>query len=264
MKLLDKTLTDIETETRKAYPEEMVGYILHDGTFVPQSNVSKRDKTKTFAVDALKFVELEPSIYAIVHSHTSQTHLHQQTPSLADMELASNTKKVLFISSLVNGEYNKPIKVPPEPSKEYIDRPYIFGVSDCGILIRDFYLFEFGITINIHPTKHLTAKKDWETLVTDTLLANYLRKLAYFNQIRVEGAVIDNGLLDVTQIGNLQRGDLLITSILGFVNNHVMIYLGDGLVLNQDELSCIKPLELYLNKITQVYRHPSLEKPLCV
>jgi len=258
MKLSNKTLTQIELATRRAFPKEMCGFIYVDGTFEEQVNISTNDRTKSFEVCPLKFLEEKDSIFAIIHSHTQLSHLHPQTPSLADLVLANTYKRTLYITSLVNGVYNQPLKVPPDPSNNYTNRPYIFGVSDCGILIRDYYHFEFDISIELTLESHLTVKKDWEGLVKKTIEGNQLKDIGYFEEDRVASSIVSNGLLDITQVGKLQKGDLLITSILGYFNNHAMIYIGDGLLLNQAEISKIEPLELYLNKITKVYRHPDL------
>ena len=257
MKLPKETLMQIELATRRAFPNEMCGYIYHDGTFHEQHNLSK-EPTKSFELCPLRFLDQKDSIYAIIHSHTQKNHLHIQTPSMADLTLAIELGLPLYISALYNGQYFKPVKVPPDPSQEYLNRPYIFGVSDCGCLIRDYYHFEFDIDIKIPLTDHLTEKKSWADLVKRVLEDNQLQAQNLLQQDNVDASIKSNNLIDITQTGQLQKGDLLITSILGFKDNHAMIYLGNGQILNQGEYSKIEPLELYLNKITKVYRHPAI------
>jgi proteasome lid subunit RPN8/RPN11 len=257
MQLSNQTLLQIELATRRAYPNEICGYLHHDGTFHEQLNLTE-DKTKSIELCPLKFLEQKDAIFAIVHSHTQRSHIHIQTPSLADLLLANEVQLPLYISALDSGNYYTPVKVPPDPSKEYLNRPYIFGVSDCGCLIRDYYLFEFNIHIKIPLTDHLTEKKSWADLIKRVLEANKLQEHNLLQQDNVGEAIKSNNLIDITKTGQLQKGDLLIISILGFKDNHAMIYLGNGLVLNQGEFSKIEPLELYLNKITKVYRYPDL------
>ena len=249
MKFSPETLFKIELATRRAYPEEICGYIYTDGTFHEETNISK-EPTKSFELCPLRFLDQKDSIYAIIHSHTQRSHLHIQTPSLADLNLAVSLGLPMYICALSNGQYFAPLKVPSDLSDNYLNRPYIFGVSDCGCLIRDFYHFEFGIEIKIPLTDHLTEKKDWADLVKRVLEDNQLQAKNLLQQDNVNASIKSNNLIDITQTGQLQKGDLLITSILGFRDNHAMIYLGNGVILNQGEYSKIEPLELYLNKIT--------------
>lgn len=259
MKLSKAALLQIELATRRAYPNEFCGFIHIDGSFGEQANFAD-DPTKSFELCPLTFLEQKETIYAIIHSHTQRTHIHIQTPSLADLTLATEVKLPLYISAFDGSQYFPPLRVPPEASNAYLQRPYIFGVSDCGCLIRDYYHFEFGISIRIPLTDHLTEKKSWADLLKRVLEDNKLQEHNLLQQDNVSAAIKSNNLIDVTQVGQLQKGDLLITSILGFKDNHAMIYIGNGQVLNQGEYSKIEPLELYLNKITKVYRHPDLGK----
>lgn len=257
MQLSKSALLQIELATRRAFPNEMCGFIYYDGSFIEQINIAE-DKTKSFEIDHLQFTREQDVIYAIIHSHTGKSHVHIQTPSLADLVLATEVGLQLYISAYDGSLYYPPLKVPPEPSKDYINRPYIFGVSDCGCLIRDYYHFEFGINIKIPLTDHLTEKKSWADLVKRVLEDNKLQEHNLLQQDNVTASIKKNNLIDITKTGQLRKGDLLITSILGFKDNHAMIYLGDNMILNQGEVSKIEPLELYLNKITKVYRHPDL------
>lgn len=257
MQLSNSALLQIELATRRAFPYEMCGFVYPDGSFIEQINIAE-DKTKSFEIDQLQFTSEREFIYALIHSHTGKSHIHIQTPSLADLLLATDVGLPLYISAYDGTRYYPPLKVPPEPSKDYTNRPYIFGVSDCGCLIRDYYHFEFGITINIPLTDHLTEKKSWADLVKRVLEDNKLQEHNLLQQDNVTASIKSNNLIDITKTGLLRKGDLLITSILGFKDNHAIIYLGDNMILNQGEISKIEPLELYLNKITKVYRHPYL------
>jgi len=257
MQLSNSALLQIELATRRAFPNEMCGFIYYDGSFIEQVNIAE-DKTKSFEIDPLQFTREREVIYALIHSHTGKSHVHIQTPSLADLVLATEVGLPLYISAYDGSRYYPPLKVPPEPSKDYINRPYIFGVSDCGCLIRDYYHFEFGIEIKIPLTDHLTEKKSWADLVKRVLEDNKLQEHNLLQQDNVTASIKKNNLIDITKTGQLKKGDLLITSILGFKDNHAMIYLGDNMLLNQGEISKVEPLELYLNKITKVYRHPDL------
>ena len=105
---------------------------------------------------------------------------------------------------------------------------------------------------------HVSAKRNWEAALQQELAYNDYQLVQETNPHRVEETANANQLLDITNLANLQQGDILVTSILGYFNNHAMIYIGDGMVLNQAEVSKIEPLSLYINKISKIYRHPEL------
>ena len=210
MQLSHSALLQIELATRRAFPNECCGFIYYDGSFIEQVNIAE-DKTKSFEIDPLQFIREKEVIYAIIHSHTGKSHVHIQTPSLADLVLATEVGLPLYISAYDGSRYYPPLKVPPEPSKNYVNRPYIFGVSDCGCLIRDYYHFEFGIEIKIPLTDHLTEKKSWADLVKRVLEDNKLQEHNLLQQDNVTVAIKTNNLIDITKTGQLRKGDLLIT-----------------------------------------------------
>ena len=107
---------------------------------------------------------------------------HPITPSLADLELAKATGKGLFICAIKHGQYYPPMQVPPEPNNNYIGRPYIFGVQDCGILCRDYYHFELGIEVNVDLVLHLYTKKFWKEATHKMLANNNMVNLLNFSQ----------------------------------------------------------------------------------
>lgn len=257
MHLSKETLLAIELATRRSYPNEMCGLVLLDGTFIDCENIASNPE-KSFKIDPKTYLQHVDQVSYIVHSHTARNHLHAQTPSLADLQLREETGKLLLISAYDKGTYYEPIQIPAEKSQKYLGRPYIFGVSDCGVLIRDYYFFEFGIDIYLDLQLHISSKRQWEEALQQELAANDYRLIQESNPHRVEETANVNSLLDITKTANLQRGDILITSVLGFFNNHAMVYLGDGTVLNQAEVSKIEPLSLHVNKISKIYRHPTL------
>lgn len=240
MQLTTETLSKIELATRKEFPKEMCGVILHDGSFLQLQNISNKPET-SFELDPLKYYEIEKEVAFIIHSHTGINKYHPITPSLADITLAEATKKDLFICAIRQGRYYPPIQIPPEPNSNYLGRPYIFGVSDCGILARDYLFFELGIEWKMLFTANLTAFAQWSKAVRDTFELNELQHV----------------FIDISKSGSLKKGDLLLTSVYGGFENHAMIWTGEA-VLNQGEFSKLEPLELHLSKITKVFRHPSL------
>ena len=256
MQLTTETLSKIELATRKAFPNELCGVILHDGSFIELNNISDKPET-SFELDPLKYYELEKEVAFIIHSHTKNTHLHPITPSLADLELSKATGKPLFICAIKHGRYYPPLQVPPESNNQYLGRPYIFGVQDCGILCRDYYHFELGIEVTVDLVLNLYTRKHWEEATHKMLKNNNMVNLLNFSEERLKDTMDSSSLINVTKAGSLKQGDILITSALGMRKNHAMVWTGEA-VLNQGEVSKLEPLELHLSKLEEVYRHPSL------
>jgi len=256
MQLSTETLNHIELATKKAFPNEMCGVILPNGKFIELKNISEKPET-SFELDPLKYYELENEVAFIIHSHTKNTHLHPITPSLADLVLSKATGKPLFICAIKHGQYYKPMQVPPEPNSNYLGRPYIFGVQDCGILARDYYHFELGIEVTVDLVLNLYTRKYWEEATHKMLENNNMVNLLNFSEERLKDTMESSNLLNVTKTSSLKKGDILITSALGMFRNHAMVWTGEA-VLNQGDISKLEPLELHLNKISEVFRHPSL------
>jgi proteasome lid subunit RPN8/RPN11 len=254
--LTEETLSLIEIAARQNFPNEMCGVILTDGRFVKFENLSEKPTT-SFKLDSLKYVELEQDVAFIIHSHTQNTHLHPITPSLADLELSKATGKPLFICAIKHGVYYPPMKVPPDPNRDYLGRSYIFGVQDCGILARDYYHFELGIEIRLDLILHLYTKRYWEQAAYQTLVNNNMVNLINFSEARLKDTADNIELIDITKTHKLQKGDILITSTNGMFKNHAMVWTGQA-CLNQSDVSKLDPLELHINKLTAVFRHPSL------
>jgi hypothetical protein len=214
----------------------MCGVVLKDRSFVQFENLSDKP-TMSFKMDIRKYLDLENEVEFIIHSHTQRTHIHPQTPSVADIELHLAFKKPLLICALKDSIFLEPIRVPPVPSKEYLNRPYIFGVSDCGVLTQDYYLFEFDIKLTRDIHTSLYERKKW---------AEAVRKF-----------LTDNEFIETTKTHPLQKGDILVTHVFGGKDNHAMLYTG-ARVLNQAEYSVLNPLEQHLSTISSIYRHPLL------
>lgn len=256
MQLTTETLNKIELATRKAFPKEMCGVILQDGGFVELANISDKPEV-SFELDPLKYYSLEEHVAFIIHSHTKNTHLHPITPSLADLELSKATGKPLFICAIKHGSYYPPMQVPPEPNNQYLGRPYIFGVQDCGILARDYYHFELGIEVTVDLVLNLYTRRYWEEATHKMLKNNNMVNLLNFSEERLKDTMDSSSLINVTKADSLKKGDILITSALGMFKNHAMVWTGEA-VLNQGDVSKLEPLELHLSKLEEVYRHPSL------
>ena len=112
-----------------------------------------------------------------------------------------------------------------------IGRHWVWGITDCWSLVRDWYKEKLGISL-----------RDWDRPTTpEQFIENPMfEKCAWrtgFRQLRPEE--------------KLENGDLLFMSIMATGLNHVAIFL-DGDVLHHlaDRISCKEPYNQWLLKCT--------------
>jgi len=235
--LPEKTLHAIESHVRQCYPQEACGLILADNSFVSLKNLSPTP------MDSFQFTLEDYYLYRkyiqyIFHSHTrAKPMFHICTPSLADVEAQKLWGLPFLIAGFDGFFYNQPITIPSTPNNSYIGRPYIFGVSDCAVLLRDFYWHEFNIKIELDLAESLTPRNNWQQAVLNCLTRNN------FIAMPIERTTI------------YKYGDILLTSIYGGYDNHGVIFLENGLVLDQTEISDIVPIETLSCSTIHYYRH---------
>ena len=164
-------------------------------------------------------------IIAIIHSHPTT----QPIASEADMISCEqsnlpwhiiNPKTEQWGSYKPNG-YKAPL----------IGRQWVWGVTDCWALVRDWYKQELGITL-----------RDWERPITpEEFIANPM----------FEQCAEATGFKQLEPQKKLENGDLLFMSIMTTGLNHVAIFL-DGDVLHHlaDRISCREPYNEWLLKCT--------------
>jgi cell wall-associated NlpC family hydrolase len=120
-----------------------------------------------------------------------------------------------------------------------LGRQWVWGITDCWSLVRDYYKQERGIEL-----------KDYERTITpeefmkDPLFESYAWRTG-FRELRPDE--------------KLQTGDVLLMSILDSTLNHVAIFLGDEVLHHlTDRLSCREPYSPWLLKCTgKRYRYAS-------
>ena len=227
-------LNAIKVATLANYPNEMCGVVTKNDFFIEIENVAD-NKESAFELNPFKFYELKDDIKFIVHSHTRQRHLHICTPSVKDMESQKLWKYPFLISGYDGIVYTPPFIFPTERSKEYLNRPYVYGIHDCGTLAIDFYKFELNIDLVIDPLLSLTPKRDWDKSIAYLLETNKFK-----------------------EVSNMKYGDLITVNVFGGFNNHVVIYIDEHMVLNQTDFSKYVPIDLCVNSFSKTYRHESL------
>ena len=172
-------------------------------------------------------------IMAIVHSHPSTPPI----PSQADKISCEHSKLPWYIVNPKTEQWGECI--PEGYVPDLLGRPWVWGITDCWSLVRDWYKQEKNIEL-----------KDYERLMTPE---------EFLNNPLFEKYAKNTGFRELAKEEALQKGDVLLMSILHPTLNHVAIFLGD-MVLHHlaDRLSCREPYSEWLLKCTgKWYRYAS-------
>jgi len=210
-------------------PKESCGLLLNikgKQRYFSCRNLSLNDN-QCFMIDPEDYVKADNTgqIIAIVHSHP----LTPPIPSQADRISCekSNLEWHIVNPKTEQWGYCKPsgFKAP------LIGRPYVFGVTDCWSLVRDWYKEEKNIIL-----------RDWERPPSHSK----------FNENPMfDACAWRTGFRELRNDEKLEVGDLLFMSIMGKGLNHVALFLGDEILHHlADRLSCKEPYSEWLFKCT--------------
>jgi len=210
-------------------PKECVGLLLNirgKEKYFPCRNLSMTAH-QCFIIDPEDYVKADNTgeIKAIVHSHP----VTPPFPSEADKLGCEQSKLPWHIVNPKTEQwgYCEPCGYKP-PLK---GRPWVWGVTDCWSLVRDFYKEEKNIEL-----------LDYERPVTPQ----------EFNDVPLfERYAERTGFKELNPNETLKNDDILLMSIMYNTLNHVAIFL-DGDVLHHltDRLSCKEPYSAWLQKCT--------------
>ena len=210
-------------------PKECVGLLLNirgKEKYFPCRNLSMTAH-QCFILDPEDYVKADNTgeIKAIVHSHP----VTPPFPSEADKLGCEQSKLPWHIVNPKTEQwgYYEPCGYKP-PLK---GRPWVWGVTDCWSLVRDFYKEEKNIEL-----------LDYERPVTPQ----------EFNDVPLfERYAERTGFKELDPNETLKNDDILLMSIMYNTLNHVAIFL-DGDVLHHltDRLSCKEPYSAWLQKCT--------------
>ena len=170
-------------------------------------------------------------IIAVVHSHPKTN----PNPSQADLIGIELTKLTWVICNPLTEQFT--ITEPSGYLAPYVGREWVHGVMDCYSIWQDWYKRELGIELKNYPRQH-----EW-WLKGENL---YLDNLA------------DGGMVEVTE---LQPNDIILMKVTSSVPNHVVIYLGDNIILHHvmGRMSCKDVYGGYWRHITEkILRHKTL------
>ena len=218
-------------------PKESCGLLIEikgKEKYFPCKNLSTYSQ-QCFIIDPEDYVKAEDSgkVLAVIHSHPV-------TPPVASQADIISCEQSGLVWHIVNPKteqwgFYKPSGYKPP----LIGRHWVWGITDCWSLVRDWYKENLGITL-----------RDWDRPTTpEEFIQNPMfEKCAWrtgFRQLRPEE--------------KLENGDLLFMSIMATGLNHVAIFL-DGDVLHHlaDRISCKEPYNQWLLKCTgKRYRYAS-------
>ena len=218
-------------------PKESCGLLLEikgKEKYFPCKNISTYSQ-QCFIIDPDDFVKAEETgnILAVIHSHPV-------TPPIASQADKISCEDSKLPWHIVNpkteqwGYYEPSGYKPP-----LIGRHWVWGITDCWSLVRDWYKEEKNIIL-----------RDWDRPTTpQQFLENPL----------FESCAWRTGFRELRTDEKLINGDVLLMSILNPTLNHVAIFL-DGDVLHHlaDRISCKEPYNQWLLKCTgKRYRYAS-------
>jgi len=218
-------------------PKESCGLLLNikgKEKYYPCNNLSMTQH-QCFIIDPIDYVKADNlgEIIAIVHSHP----ITPPTPSQADRISCEHSNLPWYI---VNPKTEQWADLKPEGYKaELCGRPWVWGITDCWSLVRDWYKEEKNIEL-VDYERSMTP----EEFLENPLFEKYAK---------------NTGFRELANDEALKKGDVLLMSILHPTLNHVAIFLGD-MVLHHlaDRLSCKEPYSEWLLKCTgKRYRYAS-------
>jgi len=210
-------------------PKEAVGLLLNvkgKERYFPCRNLALTDH-QCFILDPEDYLKADNTgeIVAVVHSHPTT------------LPIASQADKVSCEQSglpwyIVNPKTEQWGYYEPSGYKAPIlGRQWVWGVTDCWSLVRDWY----------KETKNIELK-DWDRPLTPE---------EFLKDPMFERCAWRTGFRKLRKEEKTENGDLLFMSIFGNGLNHVAIFL-DGDVLHHltDRLSCKEPYSEWLLKCT--------------
>ena len=220
---------DALVHAKNQYPKESVGLLLNikgKQRYYPCENLSITANYQ-FILNPEDYVKADKlgDIIAIVHSHPN-------TPpqaSEADLVSCEDSNLPWYIVNPITEEWAECL--PKAYVPDLLGRSWIWGVTDCWSLVRDWY----------KETKNIELR-DWERPLThDEFVDNPM----------FESCAWRTGFRKLRPDERLENGDLIFMSICSAGLNHVAIFL-DGDVLHHltDRLSCKEPYSEWLLKCT--------------
>jgi proteasome lid subunit RPN8/RPN11 len=210
-------------------PKESVGVLIvikGKEQYYPCNNLSTYSQ-QCFILDPEDYVKADAlgEITAIIHSHP----VTPPSPSQADKVSCeqSGLKWHIVNPKTETWGYCEPTGYKPP----LIGRQWVWGVTDCWSLVRDYYKEQ--LNIQLLDYQRPTTPQDF---LDNPLFEQYAER---------------TGFRELNKDEKLQKGDVLLMSILHPTLNHVAIFLGDDILHHlADRLSTREPYNEWLLKCT--------------
>jgi len=210
-------------------PKESVGVLIvikGKEQYYPCNNLSTYSQ-QCFILDPEDYVKADAlgEITAIVHSHP----VTPPSPSQADKVSCeqSGLKWHIVNPKTETWGYCEPTGYKPP----LIGRQWVWGVTDCWSLVRDYYKEQHNIQL-LDYQRPITP----QDFLDNPLFEQYAER---------------TGFKELNKDEKLQKGDVLLMSILHPTLNHVAIFLGDEILHHlADRLSTREPYNEWLLKCT--------------
>lgn len=224
-------IEDIRSDALQAMPRESCG-IVTEGRYVRCHNAHE-DPEQAFRIAAAQYwwISHGSGIQAIVHSHPHGP----DHPTIEDMrgQIASGVPWGIVCvtagSALEPFFWGDGVPIP-----DLVGRPFRHGVTDCYSLVRDWYRMERGVVLPEYPRDHYWWDRGYDL----------------YRQHFAEAGFVEIAAPELP-------GDIVIGRVLGPVENHAAVYLGDGLILHHlaGRLSRREPLGPWRRFATLYLRH---------
>ena len=229
---------EIKDHAASEYPKESCGIVVN-GKYVKSLNMHDNPES-SFTLDAnAQLAVIKGKAQAIIHSHPDEDF----SPSEHDMSTQDSLNIPFGICETTeHGGGRIAYFGDSLPVENYVDRPFIHGISDCYTLIRDYYKKEFNTIIPVFP-------RNWDWWRDDKCLYETGFKVAGFEEIDPSEA---------------KRGDVILCQIQSKTPNHGAIFIDENTVLHHigsaeavrfDRISKYDSIKLVTRYMTHVLRY---------
>lgn len=194
-------LRDAMLHAQQQSPEESCGIIVNN-KYIPKQNIHEDPVNHFRIVPTAYAIQMrDKTLQGIVHSHP----VKNSRPSCDDLQKQISSA-VPWLITFGNNHvwFGDQVPIP-----ELMGRKFVYGVTDCFTLVRDWYRINKDFTIKFIPTEY-----EWW----------YTEKNYYMENFAENGfSIVDD---------EYQIGDVLIGSIKSVHPCHAALYIGNNTIIH--------------------------------